>query len=73
MKALEILQKNSVLQKSVEPNYLKEAIAELEALENRSCQNCINNYFCGVFSFLKTVRDEDEIINGFYCNNWELK
>ena len=38
MKALEILKKNEMVKKYVEPNYLNEAIEELESL--KCCQNC---------------------------------
>ena len=38
MKVLEILKKNEMVKKYVEPNYLNEAIEELESL--KCCQNC---------------------------------
>jgi len=38
MKSLEILKKNEMVKKYVEPNYLNEAIEELESL--KCCQNC---------------------------------
>lgn len=38
MKGLEILKKNEMVKKYVEPNYLNEAIEELESL--KCCQNC---------------------------------
>ena len=43
MKALEILKKNKNVAKWVEPNYLRKAIEELEAIEilaNRGCNGC---------------------------------
>ena len=43
MKALEILTKNKNVAKWVEPNYLRKAIAEFEAIEilaNRGCTGC---------------------------------
>ena len=50
MKALEILQKNAVLQKSVEPNYLKEAIKELEEL---------NSVLIDLFTCIEFTEDEN--------------
>lgn len=38
MKAIYILKKNEMVKKYVEPNYLNEAIEELESL--KCCQNC---------------------------------
>ncbi len=38
MKAIEILKKNEMVKKYVEPNYLIKAIEELESL--KCCQNC---------------------------------
>ena len=38
MKAIHILKKNEIVKKYVEPNYLNEAIEELESL--KCCQNC---------------------------------
>ena len=46
---------------------INEAISELEQLKNRSCMNCINNSFCGVYSFLKSVKNEDDEIDTFNC------
>lgn len=78
MKALEILQKNAVLQKSVEPSYLKEAIKELQELENRSCSNCkyIKQYNEEVWECKKEVRTlyhTNYIEHDFCCNKWENK
>lgn len=70
MKALEILKKNKNVAKWVEPNYLKEAIAELEALENRSCFGCkyssktVSGSFCMCFSMYPDFE---------YCSDWKAK
>lgn len=50
MKALEILQKNAVLQKAVEPSYLKEAIKELEEL---------NSVLIDLFTCIEFTEDEN--------------
>ena len=76
-KALEILKNNQILQNNVEPNYLKKAIEELEALQNRSCENCnscINEYdtlYCEMFeSEFIDIQYKDE---NFSYNKWESK
>ena len=38
--------------------------------ETRSCMNCINNSFCGVYSFLKNVKNESNEINTFNCSQY---
>lgn len=75
MKALEILNtiKNCrFVQKNYGLNFdedelIDKAIAELEDMQGRSCMNCINNSFCGVYSFLKSVKNEDDEIDTFNC------
>lgn len=50
LKALEILKNNQIVQKNVEPNYLKSAITELEKINNKSCRNCNLDFsFCEIF------------------------
>lgn len=49
-------------------NNIKEAIKELEDLQNRSCDTC-KSKFC---SIKRILTREDEInSNYFYCNDWE--
>lgn len=53
---------------------LKEAIAELEALQNRSCDNCL--YFSNSgygFGLCNKGVSSDFKIGTFYCNKWEVK
>lgn len=53
---------------------LKEAIAELEALENRKCDNCL--YFSNSghgFGLCNKGVSSDFKIGTFYCNKWEVK
>lgn len=70
MKALEILKNNQIVQKNVEPNYLKEAIAELEALENRSCNNCkySTKTSAGTYCMCFSMYPDFE-----YCSDWYSK
>ena len=56
---------------------VNEAIKELEALENRSCDNCINlsvntTGFCMYYGICNGDFEED-MKNVFYCNKWESK
>ena len=54
--------------------YLKEAIEEFEALENRSCSNCL--YFSNSghgFGLCNKGVSSDFKIGTFYCNKWEVK
>ena len=54
MKALEILNNDNIFDERYlsENRYLKddirEAIKELEELQNRTCENCINDYQCDI-------------------------
>ena len=53
---------------------LTEAITELEALENRSCNNCL--YFSNSghgFGLCNKGVSSDFKIGTFYCNKWEVK
>lgn len=78
MKALEFL-KNAKLDTPVKWVELDEAIAELEALENRSCDNCKFKYV--VDSMTTECQHNDSPIDyvdldcfpTFSCNVWESK
>lgn len=51
-----------------------EAITELEALQNRSCDNCL--YFSNSghgFGLCNKGVSSDFKIGTFYCNKWEVK
>ena len=51
-----------------------EAIDELEALQNRSCSNCL--YFSNSghgFGLCNKGVSSDFKIGTFYCNKWEVK
>lgn len=51
-----------------------EAIDELEALQNRSCDNCL--YFSNSgygFGLCNKGVSSDFKIGTFYCNKWEVK
>ncbi|RZV13682.1 hypothetical protein D3M61_07305 [Aliarcobacter butzleri] len=53
---------------------VKEAIAELEVLENRKCDNCL--YFSNSghgFGLCNKGVSSDFKIGTFYCNKWEVK
>lgn len=53
---------------------LKEAITELEALQNKSCDNCL--YFSNSgygFGLCNKGVSSDFKIGTFYCNKWEVK
>ena len=53
---------------------INEAIDELEALENRSCSNCL--YFSNSghgFGLCNKGVSSDFKIGTFYCNKWEVK
>lgn len=53
-----------------------EAIAELEALENRSCEGCSADYIkCKIFIayWKKTESSCIDDSKCFYCNKWESK
>lgn len=77
MKALEILKKNIIIKISVEPNYLSEAIKELEELNNRSCESC--NYYTGTVCYYhEGWCDEIGVVHptmekNDYCNRYEKK
>ena len=60
------------LKRIMEICWLNGAYIQAEELKTKSCKNCINNSFCGVYSFLKNVRNEDEEINSFYCNQHSI-
>ena len=75
LKALEIL-------KTINKRYCTDsvcgkldlAIAELEALQNRSCNNCL--YFSNSghgFGLCNKGVSSDFKIGTFYCNKWEVK
>lgn len=70
MKALDLLKNNMVLRKAVEPNYLNEAIKELEQLENRSCWDCkySEKTSGGVYCTCFSMHPDFE-----YCSDWKLK
>ena len=51
-------------------NEIKEAIKELEELENRSCNTCKSNS-CSIKRIL--IREDEINSNYFYCNDWENK
>lgn len=89
MKALDILNNDNIFDESYvsENNYQKlinEAIAELKALENRSCDsckhwndNCINlsvntTGFCMYYGICNGDFEED-MKNVFCCKKWESK
>lgn len=81
MKALEIL-KRICNHGSATVIEIKESIAELEALENRSCDNCkhYGEYeyeICGAEDFTRIVKGCTLILcnfeEGFCCNQWESK
>lgn len=73
LKALEILKLNMIVQVLNEENRVKlsEAIEELEALQNRSCDNCkkrpspFSECPCWSYSFGKS--------NISLCSEWESK
>ena len=64
MKAIHILKKNEIVKKYVEPNYLNEAIEELESL--KCCQNC---------KYYSMFDGKIECKTCFAINhtNWEIK
>ena len=74
MKALHILKivlRDTIM--SSEKEYIKEAIKELEDLQNRSCENCKN---CRQFAELGLC----DVLRGYtnmhlikYCGRWEQK
>lgn len=80
MKALEILNNDNIFDERYlsESRYLKddiiEAIKELEELQNRTCENCINDYQCDIQDKLElqdyslkfgcTFFKKRELING---------
>ena len=82
MKALEILKEqlkilnNDVDGVWIDPKRLEEAIAELEALDNRSCMNCIcwdsvDNSKLKTISYCRFLNTGTK--NIFYCNEYEPK
>lgn len=50
---------------------LDEAIEELETIANASCKNCLYNSFCGIYSYLKRVQNEDKEVDAFRCNQYK--
>ena len=61
-----------------EKEYIRKAIAELEALENRSCESC--KYSKDIFSYTYPLCTEDENnpfqihnIEKLKCNKWKNK
>jgi len=78
MKALEILNLyhthgEDIMFVSFKKYYVEEAIAELEALGNRSCEGC--KYYvsplCPVEEFSTPSAELEKY--PFYCNRWEAK
>lgn len=60
--------------------YLNEAIAELKALQNRSCDNCSNFKKDGAYygicnKDINTTKNQDKFLSNidFCCNKWESK
>ena len=81
MKALDYLyamKKANEEMGNYEPININEAIAELEALKNRSCKNCIHGnknmikdkIVCDV---CVSVNRKGMVDKTFCCNNWESK
>ena len=74
MKALEFL-KDMRENTTVEWKELDEAIAELEALENRNCRNCKHSWEPNNQVIFRFYCEEIKTrTHGyFYCNRWEAK
>lgn len=69
MKALEILKNINVWGDVTEvQEQIYEAIAELEALENKSCDSCKINNVCNIY---KIIGSNVGLIVS--CNTWESK
>ena len=73
MKALEILKEI----RNIETEYdhrkehiFDEAIKELEALENRSCESCKRKKHCYIWDYAGIPIDS---LKDFWCNGWESK
>ena len=81
MKSLEILKNNENARKFVEPNYLNNAIKELEELQNKTCENCKYNYYDKEYAILMCTNEDNnqeylhnskmQITLDFCCNKWE--
>ncbi len=91
MKALEILKRIYInnpdtrfQRNNIDINFIvhdfsnvNEAIKELEALENRSCDNCKqfakyeNQDFGDCLGMVRTLSDIDTVSKDFCCNKWE--
>lgn len=69
LKALEIL-KFMKMSSSSNITILNEAIAELEALDNRSCENCKHNEIT-ICKKLPSIDWSFEPTNDFDCRKWE--
>ena len=82
MKALEILKKNEMVKKYVEPNYLNEAIEELEELQKRiddindlkrvQADSSIDDYTIGLHDGLELDSSILENREPVYINTWNL-
>lgn len=83
MKALDLLYRMKKANEDM-GNYdainIYEAIAELEYLNNRSCENC--KHWCQEFQSVgicdKGIKEEKHwretmVFHNFYCNKWEPK
>lgn len=69
MKALRILEEDLLNANSIgQERYIKEAIAELEALENRSCDNCKANNTCSIYKIIGL--SVGVLVS---CKKWESK
>lgn len=83
LKALELLrfmldvnEENHLYNTSIDERvaYISEAIAELEALENRSCINCLYFYNQGHnFGLCNKGVSSDFKIGTFYCGKYKAK
>ena len=77
LKALEILTKNKELQSSVEPNYLKQAIKELEEFSERfdTLQRYVEELECDCVSlqndYSNKCKELEELNRS--CNKFEVK
>ena len=83
MKALELLKKNEMIKKYVEPNYLIKAIAELETLQKRiddindlkrvQAYSSIDDYMIGLHNGLELASCTLENRDPIYINTGALK
>ena len=77
MKALEILRRTLDNCYLTEVDEIMEAIAELEELENRSCESCIKGFNCPIFKkvWKDKLKKDGYLISHkeFDCRFWESK